>query len=177
MGLPIYHLDDVVREAGSGRVRALDERLEMIRTISASTSWVSEGVQAEWTDELCAKAEVIIWLDQLTGRTAVLRVARRFLRDGIAESRRRHGLQKYFRLRSYARHLGEFVRFIGEIRAFHGDEATAKAAEGGSRAATVEQLRPYEDKVLHCRTQGDVDDLIATLERWRGPDRPADRVA
>lgn len=170
--LPIYHLDDVAREVGSGRVRSLDERLNAVRTIAVSSSWVSEGVQAEWTDELCARAEVIIWLDQLAGRTAVLRVVKRFVRGGIAEARRQRGLRRFFRFRSYAYHVGQFIRFIGEIQAFHGDGTTAKAAEGGSRAATVAQLKPFEYKVVHCRTQADVDDVVAALERRRGPDRP-----
>jgi len=145
----------------------------MVHAIAASSSWVSEGVQAEWTDELCARADVIIWLDQLAGRTAVLRVVKRFIRGGIDEARRRRGLQRFIRFRSYAYHVGQFIKFIGEIQAFHGDGAKAKAAEGGSRAATAAQLKPFEDKVVHCRTQADVDDVVATLERRRGPDRPA----
>jgi shikimate kinase len=172
--LPVYHLDEVAREVGTGRVRSLDERLEIVQSIAASTSWVSEGVQAEWTDELCRRADVIIWLDQLEGRKAFLRVARRFLNDGLAEARRRRGLQRFTRVRAYVYQLGQFITFIGEIRAFHGDGTKATPADGGSRAATVAQLQPFSDKVIHCRTEADVDHVIGTLERTgRGYDRPA----
>jgi hypothetical protein len=169
----VYHLDEVAREAGSGRIRTLDERLEIVASIAGAEAWVSEGVQAEWTDELCRRADVIIWLDQLAGRTAVLRVVKRFVRGAVAEARQRRGLQRFTRVRSYARQVRQFIRFVGEIQAFHGDGASAKAGESGSRSATVAQLQPFEAKVVHCRTQADVDDVIATLEHLRGSEPAA----
>jgi phosphatidylglycerophosphate synthase len=170
-GLPVYHLDDVPRDRGSGRVRALDERLEIVQSIATSSAWVTEGVHAEWTDELVRRADLIIWLDQLEGRTALLRVFRRFVGDGLAEARRRRGLQRFTRIRSYVYQLGQFIRFVGEVQAFHGDGARAKAAEGGSRAATIAQLQPYSAKVIHCRTQADVDNVTAAYGTSRSGSR------
>ncbi len=160
----VYQLDDVARDVATGRVRSLAERLTIVEQIADAPRWVTDGIHAGWTDGLCERADVIVWLDQVGGPKALARVARRFVAGSISESRRL-GLRGLVRPRSYIRHLAELIRAGGEIRTFRRAPADQASGDGGSRAATEAQLRPFSAKVVRCRSHDDVETFIAALTR------------
>jgi hypothetical protein len=167
---PVHSLDDIARDVTTGRVRSVDERTRMVSEIATGSRWVTEGIHVGWTDELCRRADLIIWLDQVGWPTALARVVRRFSRSALQETRER-GLRGIVRPRSYARHLAELFRAGRDIRGFDRTGA-ADTGDGGSRAATAAQLAPYATKVVHCRSRDDVEGLIARIARPVGS-RPA----
>lgn len=168
---PVYHLDDVAREAGTGRVRPVDERIAIVSLIALKPRWVTDGIQVGWTDDLCREADVIVWLDQLSWPAALARVLRRFAAGGLSEIRSQGGLRGIFRPRSQARQLLELYRASREIRAFHRAPLDPAAGDGGSHAATAAQLTAFAAKVVHCRSRADIEKFVATLRGQVG-DRP-----
>jgi hypothetical protein len=163
---PVHGLDDIAREATTGRIRSVDERTRMVGEIAARPRWVTEGIHVGWTDELCRQADLIIWLDQVGWPTALARVVRRFGRSALQETRRR-GIRGIVRPRSYARHLAELYRAGRDIRGFD-TAGAADTGDGGSLAATAAQLAPYATKVVHCRSRDDIERLIARIARQVG---------
>jgi hypothetical protein len=161
--VPVHHLDKIARDTDSGRIRTEHERLALVAQIVESSRWVTEGIHVGWTDELCRQAEVIVWLDHVGWPTALMRVMRRFVEGGLRETRRRRGLGRIVRPRSYARHIVELYRASREIRAFKEVSLDQPAGDGGSRAATVQQLKPYAGKVAHCRSGEDIESLAGRL--------------
>lgn len=161
--LPVHHLDDVASDPTTGLRRSNQDRVLAIQRIAASARWVTDGVQTGWTDELCERADMIVWLDQVGGYKAWIRITRRFARQAFSEFRRQRGWRRFLRLRSYVHHSRGFLRSLFEVRAF--DRALPSAAErdAGSRAATAAQLEPYLRKVVHCRSTLEVEALIGSL--------------
>jgi hypothetical protein len=162
LDVSVYHLDDVARDATTGRVRTLEERLTIVERIADAPRWVTDGIHVGWTDRLCEQADVIVWLDQVGWPKALARVCRRFVADSLAESRRR-GTRGLVRPRSYVRHLVELIRAGSEIRAFRRVPADQATRDAGSRAAIEGQLRPFAQKVVHCRGHDEAETLIAGL--------------
>ncbi len=173
LDIPVYHLDDLARESGAGRVRSVGERTEGVHEIAVRTQWVTEGIHVGWTDELSRRADMIVWLDQVGWPTAMIRVLRRFVGVGLAEARRQGVSRRLFRPRSYRRHLAELFRAGREIRTYGVKGGFDDPGDGGRHAATAAHLAPYAAKVVHCRRQGDIDALVAVLVR-QVRDRPAD---
>jgi glycosyltransferase involved in cell wall biosynthesis len=163
-GLPLHHLDEIARDPVTRQPRSIPDRLAIIHSIASSPMWVTEGVQSGWTQELCERADVIIWLDHLAAPLASMRVVSRFVAGGWRELRRQRGWRRFVRLRSWALHTFELVTALGEIRRFHRD-GRGDAADAGSRAATATQLAAFEDKVVHCRRPADVERLVVRLEQ------------
>jgi glycosyltransferase involved in cell wall biosynthesis len=164
-GLPVFHLDEIARDPGTGLIRSEAERLAMVAAIAAQPSWVTEGIHVAWTDELLRRADTILWLDHVRAGRAVMRVARRFAGGGVAESRRSHGLRRFFRPASYLRHLRALGGAIREIRAYDQTPPGVAVGDAGSRAATAAQLAPHASKVVHCTRQADVDAFLADAAR------------
>ncbi|MBA2720927.1 MAG: hypothetical protein H0U52_17050 [Chloroflexi bacterium] len=135
-----------------------------IQAIAAAPAWVTEGIHVGWTDPLCERAEVIVWLDQVQARLALYRIVRRFFMNGLRGLRRQPGVSLGRRLRGYVRHVGELAASMREVRDFHAGRATEADGDGGSRAATVAQLEPFAVKVVHCRTAQDVQRFLSTLQ-------------
>jgi glycosyltransferase involved in cell wall biosynthesis len=167
---PVHHLDDIAREPGTGRVRPADERSVLAQRIASQTSWVTEGIHVGWTDELCRRADVIVWLDHVGWPTALMRVLRRFVRDGIGEARRQRGLRRIVRP-SYGRHLADLYRTSREIRAFNDEAPNPHPGDGGSRSATAAQLAPFAAKVVHVRRHDEIKAFMADLVH-QAADRP-----
>jgi glycosyltransferase involved in cell wall biosynthesis len=168
---PVHHLDDVAREANAGRVRSLDERARIVEQIAAQPRWVTEGIHVGWTDELCRRADAILWLDHVGWPTALMRVLRRFVGDGLRETRRQRGIRGLIRPRSYWRHLSELIRAGRDIRSFGGKAPDLVPGDGGNRSATIAQLAPFTAKVVRCRSGNDIEAYVARVRR-RADDRP-----
>ena len=89
---PVYELDLVGWEAGTGRERPLEETLARVREIAAQPRWVTEGTMPGWSDPLLRAADRIVWLDIPWGVALWRRIAqeeafpgrRRPLRRGLA---------------------------------------------------------------------------------------------
>jgi adenylate kinase family enzyme len=162
LGLPLYHLDEIARVGGgNGPERSATERAADVARILASPRWVAEGIHLGWTDGLLTAADTIVWLDHVSSRGASGRIVKRFVVDALAEARRRTGLRRFTRFRDYARQLRYLARAIREARAFHGSAAASGATV--DRQMIAMHLSTYSDKVVHCRTDEDVQRFLHRL--------------
>jgi hypothetical protein len=159
-GLPIHSLDDIARVGGGGGPeRSLTERAAGVGRIVGSKRWIAEGVHLGWTDDLLEAADAIIWLDHVDWPRSSGRLVKRFVGQAIAEARRQRGWRRFLRVRDYGRRLRELAAAIPESRGYH-RSAGGPGSNGGpapSRAATAAALAPYRQKLIHCRSNADVD--------------------
>lgn len=172
LSIPVHHLDDVARVGGgNGPLRSPQERDGRLAAIIGTEAWISEGIHVGWTEPILQAAEAIVWLDHLPVMTIRCRILARFVRDAVAEARRHRGRARFFRVRDYLRNARELLGSIGKVDDYKGDHAPEDPA-AESRAAAVAALMPHRRKVIHCRRQADVDELVARLSRSRGAAEP-----
>lgn len=162
LNLPVYALDNVAFEGPRFLDRSLSERSLKATRIAAQEGWVCEGIFVDWADPLTRRAEVVVWLDQVSWPEAARNIMKRFVTLAFSEARKRRGLARITRFPDYARHLGQLWSVLHTSRAFW----TAPAASRGqtypsSRAAIGGLLEPYAAKTIHCRTHEDVAELYA----------------
>ncbi len=171
LGIPVHHLDDVARVGGgTGPFRTPRERVGRVAAILETEAWISEGIQVGWTEPIMQAADVIVWLDHLPA-TAIRRIVARFIRDALAEARRHRGRARFLRMRDYLRNARELLGSIGKVDDYRRDQALEDPA-AESRAATVAALAPHRPKVIHCRRQAEVEELVERLARSRGAAEP-----
>ena len=161
--LPVFHLDDVARDAATGRRRSVIERRQRAQEIASQPSWVTESVHTGWTDPLFERADLVIWLDHVRGKRAALRMTRRFLLQARREFRARGGWRSALRLRDYARHIRDLIRSVHEVTSFESKSQQGRDVDAGSRAATIAQVRPHAAKLVHCRSAADVEAVLLRL--------------
>jgi len=155
-GLPAYHLDEVARDSVTGTERTIAERREIVAKIALRDEWVTEGIYLGWTRVLFLRADLIVWLDDVTSPSAMLRVLRRFIQDAADEFSRQPGRRKFLRFRDYYAHLVELGRAFGEIAHYWQSRAGMNAGErrndpSPSRSETLDELSAYEGKLVHYR--------------------------
>jgi len=168
----VHHLDHVARVGGgTGPLRTPRERDERLAAILATDAWISEGIQVGWTEPIMQAADVIVWLDHLRAITVRRRIVARFIRDALAEARRHRGRARFLRIRDYLRHARDLLGSIGKVDDYRRDQALEDPA-AESRAATVAALAPHRPKVIHCRRQAEVEELVERLARSRGAAEP-----
>ncbi len=151
--------------AGGGTpLRSQAELDAFIARLTLEPSWICEGVDIGWTDPIFAHADLIIWLDEGGVRPAA-RMVRRFMRQAVAEARRRRGRERYLRFGDYARRARELVRTMGtSARYASGDGPPASE----TRASMASALAPYDAKVLRLRSRRDRARALRSLTDAQG---------
>lgn len=151
-GLPVHEVDRIARiGGGNGPERAAAERDALVAAIAGGDRWVSEGVHLGWTSPLLERAQVIVWLDQLTPAAASVRMVRRFLSGAMTELRGHHGRERFARVGDYLRHTRELAGALRHARRANDPDLFARA------------LAPYGAKVVRCRTSADLEAFVASL--------------
>jgi hypothetical protein len=129
-------------------LRALEDRLQMIRGIADQPGWVAEGGHLFWTDRLMQEADLIIWLDlPLLGL--------------LGRRRRMPG-------RSLGWHLARLRWLLWWYLWPYRDRGDVDAM---GRAATAACLAPYESKVRRYHSNPDPAEVTRILSE-RDPDGP-----
>lgn len=170
IGVRPVHLDGIARVGGgTGPPRSMEQRLNDVSAIASRPAWVTEGVHLGWTDALLERADLIVWLDTVGRATASRRIVGRFVRDAVAEMRRRRGRDRFLRIRDYLRHLGDLLGGVRETRDYYQHDPDASAA-GASGSQIMARLSREGHRVIRCRSAADVERLVARLEgsRTRG---------
>ncbi len=149
--VPVFELDEIAFEGLDFEERPLQVRRQAIHQIAMQPGWITEGIFVDWIDELLERADVILWLDNLSWYLAVRRIVTRFARLGWEEMRRQKGTAKFARFRDYRRHLGQLFQAMGTSRSYYFNvEQPLGDARHVTRAQTRVQLSKYQTKVVHC---------------------------
>lgn len=158
LGIPVHHLDELVRDPDSGQDRAVTDLRTAARQIAASPEWVTEGLHAGWTGALFATADRVVWLDTVGRVRATARVARRFAANGWSETRRR-GWRGVVRPGAYTRHLRDLGSSVVAIAS--SERGPTRDIDGAPDLSDLDRLRrEHPERLVHCRTQADVDAFL-----------------
>lgn len=176
LGLQVTHLDEIARVGGgTGPARSMQERRRDVAFLAATPAWVTEGVHLGWTDELLERAEVVIWLDHVGSAKASRRILIRFLKNAVAEMRRRRGRERFLRLRDYARQLRDLIAGVRETRGYYPNGRSG--SDEPTRSETRERLERWADdrhELVHCRSELDVERSLTRFTRsTRSIDTPS----
>ncbi len=168
LSLPVHHLDDIAFEGIEFLPRPLTAKMADVERIASEPRWICEGIFVGWVEALTKRADLIIWLDHVTWPRAAYRISRRFLAGGISEAKRHPGVEKFTRFHDYARHTRQLVFVLLSTCKYYTSTVDGyRDGQPESRMATKRFLAPYLDKVAHCRSQSEIDDLIADFARLK----------
>jgi adenylate kinase family enzyme len=140
-GVHVWDLDFVVYDRQTGRERSSSAIAEELRPVLESESWITEGAyhQGEWLQGLLAAAQLIVWLD-FPWRVCAARMAKRHFRLTLAGKNPHPGTWRFLKFLNYTRR-----------------------AKPRIDTSTQERLSPYMEKVLRCRSRGDVEGVWRRL--------------
>ncbi len=154
LNAPCYELDVIGYENGSGAKRLQEQRQADIQSIIVQSSWIVEGAFLWWIDDLLAHADVIVWLD-LHWRLCWWRIVVRHIKADLAHNNRHPGFRN-------------MLRFAAGVRLYYTNPvpttSSAPDDDGANRAAVVQVLAAYEDKVVHCRRPADVRAFLKQIK-------------
>lgn len=164
---PPHDLDQLCDYGPQGHpTRPIERRLEEIAEIAAQPSWICAGGGLWWPSELRRTADLIVLLD-LPWRTIARRIVVRQLKDYARGVVRGRGLRERFQAIRRLDSLRALVRLVyGSVKYYWGPACPTPPEDmdaDGSRATTLEELRPYAYKVVRCRRPSEVDALVADL--------------
>ena len=154
LAVPVYDLDAVAYEAGTGTKRTLVDRRALVAAIAQQSGWVTQGVYLWWCEPLTWHADRIVWLD-VPWRVAAYRIIRRHRLATRTRSRRQPGLAQRVRLAWATRRY-----YLGGIRD-PGVTADDNDDDAITRAATREWLEPYRDKLMRCAAVRDLGEIVS----------------
>ncbi|MEO7117697.1 MAG: hypothetical protein ABIZ34_01865 [Candidatus Limnocylindrales bacterium] len=168
LGLPVHHLDDLHRADAGVMLRPVEHRLQMVRAVLDTDGWVTEGIHLGWTDPFFDRADLVIWLDTPGWVRASGRLVRRFGRSGstggpvsdVASAPVDRSVGR--RLRDGWGHAGDLVGAVHETRHYHlHPRGTPNLPE--TRTATRDRLDGHIGRLVRCRSDADVQALLASL--------------
>lgn len=163
LDMPVYQLDTVAYEGPEFVERSLEYRTARAGEIAAQPRWVAEGIFIGWTDPLLQRADVIVWLDYVSWRSAAGRLVVRFVRDAVTEARVRRGVERFLRISDYRRNLRQLISVLVASREYWYGQQTRRYPV--TRERMVQALSPHTEKVVHVRRQSDAKALGVFAER------------
>jgi adenylate kinase family enzyme len=139
---------------GPPPLEVLDELRSIAAAFAGSDAWVSEASSLTWTAPLLDGADVVVWLD--TPRYVALR--RVFMRHVRAELRRDNRFPGWRRM----------YRFWRWSHRFYTDRNPYGPNPYGTpmtRSTLATMVEAYTDKLLVCRSEGELRALTQRLTR------------
>jgi hypothetical protein len=160
LGIEAHELDQIAFTGRDFEERPLQDRVTAINRIASCPTWITEGLFVRWTDELFARANVIVWLDHMNWERGLWRITRRFAKSAINEAKKRRGLGKFARFPDYARHVKQLIQVFFSSREYYTGYPSRSTGRIESRLTTEAFLKPYNDKVIHCYNDESVKAFI-----------------
>jgi adenylate kinase family enzyme len=147
---PLFDLDGLALGGSPSFAGGIEAAAARLPEILAMDGWVSEGAYMGWAMPLFDAADAVVWMD-LPWRVASYRILTRHLKAELARNNRFPGWRR----------LWSFWRWCGR---YYNDANLHRLNAYGvphTRALAVELLRPYEAKLISCRTDADIERLLA----------------
>jgi adenylate kinase family enzyme len=169
LDLPVHALDNLAYEGPEFNPRPREYSAEHALELAAQPQWITEGVFLGWTDPLLQRADVIIWVDYLSWRSAAARITLRTLGHALGEIKIRRGRERFLRISDYARNLRQLVFVIVASRDYWFKREGARRYPV-TRWQVEEALSSYGPKVVHLTRKRDA----RRLETWPQASQPTD---
>jgi O-antigen/teichoic acid export membrane protein len=167
LDLPVYPLDPVAFTGPHFVDRPLQARLADLEEILQRPAWITEGIFLGWTDPLLDHADLIVWLDHVTWRTAFRRIMHRSVSVAADHARQQRNVRHFLRFRDFARNLRLLGGVFMSSRIYYKGHSRAKSSANLTRLATRDQLQQYGYKLIHCRTPETIMVLLARAAQSR----------
>lgn len=148
--LPLHDLDGLLL-AAENRV----DRLEANGTASGlanSPRWVSDGVYFAWAQPFLDRAHIVLWLD-VPWRVASYRMIARHVRLELNRQNRFPGWRRFH----------SFWRWAARYYANGNEPTLDRFGVPNTRSTVIGELMPYQDKLIVCRTNNEVNDVFTRL--------------
>ncbi len=148
--LPLHDLDGLLLAAES-RV----ERLEATgspSTLADLPGWLSDGVYFAWAQPFLERAQVVVWLD-VPWRVASYRMIARHVRLGLTRQNRFPGWRRFHTFWRWA------ARYYGN----RNEPMLDRFGVPNTRSTVAAELDPYQDKLIVCRTNAEVEKVFTRL--------------
>ena len=151
LGLPYHDLDGIAVELQKELPKPLDfdelmaRRLPLSARLAAEEAWISDGSNLEACRPFYDRAEVIVYLT-CPWRVAAYRIPVRHAKRSLAGNNRFPGLMRLYRFWRWSRRYYANRNPYG-VDVF-GTPTTIRFHE--------EALRPYEDKLVVCRSKAEI---------------------
>ncbi len=117
--------------------------------IIEADAWVSEGAYMSWAAPLFDAADLIVWMD-VSWRVASYRIVKRHVMAELARNNRFPGWRRLYR----------FWRWSSAYYANRNPHRLNDYGVPNTRALAAELLRPYEGKLVVCRTNQDIATVL-----------------
>ncbi len=163
-GLELHHLDETAFEGPEFVLRPAEVTTHAARAFAAEPRWVAEGIFIDWVEPLFDRADVIVWLDQLSWSQAARRIASRWFRQALREPASRRGSERFFRFGAYARDTRHLVRVLVTSREYWSDRPAPRRYTV-TRAQVRTALEPYADKVVRIGTVDEAETLLRLIDQ------------
>jgi hypothetical protein len=158
LGLPYHDLDAIALELQKDLPKPLDfdalmaRRLPLSQRLAASETWISDGSNLEACRPFYDRAEVVVYLT-CPWRVAAFRIPLRHAKRSLAGHNRFPGLINLYR----------FWRWSGGYYANRNPHGVNGFGTPETIAFHEEALQAYRDKLVVCRTKGEIGDVEARL--------------
>ncbi len=166
--IQVHDLDAIAYEGPDFTERPLEDRLQDVQVIADGPEWIAEGIHLGWTAPLLERADLIIWLDHTDWPRSARRTLRRFVASAVSEARAQRGMRRFTRFRDYGRHLRQLLDVLVSSRDYYKPMHAARRYPA-TRESAEQALRPYQAKLVRCRSDGEVQRVLAGL----GPSTPS----
>lgn len=157
---PMYELDVIGYENGSGGQRPAEARQQDIDQIVAQPSWVTEGMFIWWVGDLLRHADAIIWLN-LHWWVCYSRIITRHIKADLARNNRHPGYRKLFHFAATVRPHYLSTTILSP---------RSNMDDSANRVTVAQVLSPYAEKVVVCHRPADVTRLLNHMQAaWATP--------
>lgn len=160
LGFEVYELDQIAFTGLDFEERPFPDRMAAVDGIANRPTWITEGLFVRWTEELLERATIIVWLDHVDWGRGIRRIARRFMRSAVLETKKRKGLERFTRFPDYVRHIKQFIQVFFSSRAYYTGNISRSNGRIESRVTTAAFLKPHKAKVVHCYNDESVEAFI-----------------
>lgn len=166
-GLEVHHLDETAFTGPEFTLRPYDVIHAEAQALAERPRWIAEGIFIGWVEPLFERADVIVWLDQVSWGQAARRIATRWVSQAVREPATRRGTERFLRFGDYARHTRHLVRVLITSREYWGNDGPHRYPV--TRAQLREALAPHDHKVIHLTGPDETEAMLRLI----GPARSA----
>ncbi|OIO41173.1 hypothetical protein COU56_05015 [Candidatus Pacearchaeota archaeon CG10_big_fil_rev_8_21_14_0_10_31_9] len=93
LGYKVYDLDEIKYKRKYDKIRPVEERLKIIKSISNKQKWITEGVWLDYALDLYKKADTVIFLELPKGTLYKRIIVRHFKRKFHKQEYQNHNLK------------------------------------------------------------------------------------
>jgi adenylate kinase family enzyme len=152
LAVPVHDLDGIARNFERRGLGLAENLPGAVTQIVTTSDWVCGGAYLGWAVPVFESADLVVWLD-VAWPVASYRIVARHIKAELARNNRFPGWRQMYR----------FWRW--SMRYYRDRNAAGLNAYGtpNTRSFLVAELEAYEEKLVACRSNADIERLVSKL--------------